>query len=865
MSASGNETKDQRDFALADPRHVYSALMVGWTLLIVCCVWVYDRYIEQAYGKILYAQVSAACERDLLFRTWNTKFGGVYAPVEHDKEKPNYFEANEWLQHPFRDVIATIKGNDSAVPKELTLINPAWMTRQVNEMQPPGQRTIVSRLTSSQLINPANAPDDWEQMALELLLSKKQDEVYDDTFQKPDGHRMVRLARPLKVMPGCLNCHGHQGYQVGDVRGIISVEVEADSLYGIERRVLGSLYCITFGIWLFGILGLAFSRWKLRAAFNTNLESWNTLLKREETIRQHRDELESLTLDYRSAKELSEQHRMIAETANKAKSQFLATMSHEIRTPLNGVIGLSELLLATPLQPKQLEYAQMIHSSGESLLFLVNDILDFSKIEAGKLEMDEAEFIVHDLVESTLTILASKAAEKGLDLIATFDGKVPGPIIGDAGRLRQILVNLISNALKFTDSGGVRIHVTVDELLEQKISLKFSVIDTGIGIPPESQNRLFKSFSQVEVSTARIYGGTGLGLAISKKLVELMEGDIHVESEEGKGSTFWFTAHFKCAPLILKCMRAAILPCITEKRDYCKGIPPHRCARSGREVVYLQRAAELNGFKALLVGAGEVMIPALCEQIQSWGMSVQRANSAAEALQCLQEKQEQPFQLVIIDFASDDTVSESLIRSIQDKDSLKNLPLVCLTPLSEDLQKKPWNYPEKVRSVTKPVGSSRLLDAVVRSFFDLPVFSVGDSDSEATQPKQVLRVLAVDDNKVNRIVIMEILKQAKMEYVVVESGEVAVDKVKQEQFDVVLMDCQMPIVDGYEATQRIRHWEMNLSPPTHIPIIALTATVTSEDVHRCFEAGMDGYCSKPVNPAVLFKEIERVISKQKSE
>ena len=344
-----------------------------------------------------------------------------------------------------------------------------------------------------------------------------------------------------------------------------------------------------------------------------------------------------------------------------------------------------------------------------------------------------------------------------------------------------------------------------------------------------------------------------------------MEGDIHVDSEEGKGSTFWFTAHFKCVPLILKCMRAAVLPCITEKRDYCKGIPPHRCARSGREVVYLQRAAELNGIKTLVAGQGEVMIPALCEQLQSWGMSVQRMNSAAEVLQYLQEEQEAQFQLIIIDYASENRVSESLVRNIQEKDHFKDLPLICLTPLSEDLRQKSWKYPKKIRSVTKPVGCSRLLDAVVRSFFDIPNTFVEDPNADDTLPNQLLRVLAVDDNKVNRIVITEILKQAKMEYVVLDSGETAVDRVKQEHFDVVLMDCQMPIVDGYEATRRIRHWEMNMPSTTRTPIIALTATVMSEDVHKCFDAGMDGYCSKPVNPVALFKEIERVIGKQKTE
>jgi signal transduction histidine kinase/CheY-like chemotaxis protein len=860
MSVTGNATEYNRDFASADPRHVYSALMIGWTLLIVLLAWVFTYYADWVYTEQLYAKVSSACDRDLLFRAWCTRFGGVYAPVEYDSEKPNYFVANNWLHHPRRDVVATVKENSEDVPRELTLINPAWMTRQINEMQKPDERNIVSRLTSSQLMNPTNAPNDWEKNALDILESKRKHEVFE-VLKDADGHEKVRLARPLKVLQGCLNCHGHQGYAVDDIRGIISVEVEADSLFRVKHQVQWSVYCVGFGIWLFGLLTLIFSRWKLRAAFKANFDAWNSLLKKEETIRRHRDELEAVTADLLKAKESAEHSTIIAENANKAKSQFLATMSHEIRTPLNGVIGISELLLGSSLLPKQLEYARLIKSSGESLLFLINDILDFSKIEAGKFELDETEFIVHDLVESVLGILAPKADEKKLDLIATFDGRVPGPIVGDAGRLRQILVNLVSNAMKFTNRGGVRIHTTLDAILEKQVSLTFSVADTGIGIPKDRQDRLFKSFSQVDASTARLYGGTGLGLAISKKLVELMEGEIHVESEEGKGATFWFTAHFKCLPLILKCMRASVLPCIAEKRDYCRGNPPQRCARSGREVVYLQRVAELQGLKTLLVGLGDVMIPALHEQMESWGMSVQRVDSPADAIQYLKVEQETPIQLVVIDFSLHDNMSESLIRSIQADDRLKDTALICMAPLSEDLQERVWKYPKKVRYITKPVGCSLLLDSVVRSFFDLPVLFVGTS-SIGTLSKRSIRVLAVDDNQINRVVIGEILKHAEMECVVVESGATAVDYVMHDHFDIVLMDCQMPIMDGYEATERIRQWEKNTFQPTRMPIIALTANVMSDDIQKCFEAGMDGYCSKPVNPTVLFKEMERLLGKR---
>ena len=842
MSTPKNGTEPLPGFIATDSLRIYSVLMIGWTLLVVALTIGFIRYVDWVYTDLLRTHINASCDRDLLFREWCAKFGGVYADA-------NLLEPNPWLHHPRREVVTNY--GDS-----LTLINPAWMTRQINEMQEGAEeRKIISRLTSSKLVNPNNKADAWEEAALELLETKQQDMIFD-VFRDAENHEKVRLAKPLKVLPGCLNCHDYQGYSIGDIRGIISIEVNADEMFAVKYFVRRLIAFTSIGVWLFGIVVLVFSQRRLNAYFKANRIAWNNLLEKEEAVLHSRDQLEVIADDLRHAKE-------IAERASLAKSQFLATMSHEIRTPLSGVIGISNLLMEQSLQPKQLEYARLIKASGESLLFLVNDILDFSKIEAGRVELEESEFIVHDLVDSVLLTLAPKAHEKRLDLVATFDNMVPGPVVGDAGRLRQVLINLTSNALKFSAQGGVRIHVELDKLFDQQISLKFSITDTGIGIPKEQQNRLFKSFSQVDASTSRVYGGTGLGLAISKKLVELMHGDVHIDSEEGKGATFWFTARFGCLPLVLKCMRANIHPCITEKRDYCKGDPPQRCARSGREVVYLQRVAEIKGLSILLVGSSEVMIPALIEQMQCWGTFVEHVGSPSEAIQRLKNDHDFPFRLVIVDVALNDPDAESLICTIQENDRLKETAVICLTPLSEDLLKKSWKFPDKIRCVTKPICCSALLDAVVRSFFKLPEspFTVPAVGMES---KQSARVLAVDDNRINRIVIAEILKNAGMECVVVESGAAAVECIKTEQFDVVLMDCQMPVMDGYETTIRIRQRESEMSYPTRLPIIALTANVTAEDVKKCFDSGMDAYCSKPVNPAHLFKKIERFLdAKQK--
>ena len=836
MSTPVHDTQVPSDFIVVDPHCVYPGMMIGWTLLLVLFVALLVRYVDRVFTELLHVQTVASCDRDLLSCTWSTKFGDIYAA---------HLEPNLWLNHPKRDV--TTNNGDS-----LTLINPAWMIRQINEVQPEGERSVVSRLTSSKLLNPNNAPTDWEADALTVLESQQAEEVFEIVHDVA-GHVKARFAKPLKVLPGCLSCHEEQEYQADDIRGIISVEVEADALFATKRRTQWTICGISLGVWLCGFFSLLSSRRALRATFQTNSKAWNTLKENETTLRQQRDDLEMMVANLG-------QTTFAAEEASRAKSQFLATMSHEIRTPLNGVIGISDLLLETPLQAKQLEYAQLIRASGESLLFLINDILDFSKIEAGKFELEESEFIVHDLVETVLEILSAKANEKNLELIATLDGRVPGPIIGDAGRLRQVLVNLTGNALKFTHQGGIRIHVTIEQLLEDRICLEFSVIDTGIGIPKDRQNRLFESFTQADVSTSREYGGTGLGLAISKKIVGLMGGGIRLESEVGKGTTFQFTAKFKCAPLILKCMRSSELPCITEKRDYCRGVPPHRCSRSGRDIAYLQRVAELRSLKTLLIGSGAITIPALIDQMQSWGMSVQHTTSPEEALQCLNDDHE--IRLVVIDFSPGDTTSESLIQTIQDHKSPEEIAVVCLAPLAEDLHQKTWKYPEKIRYVSKPVCCSRLLDAVVQSFFKILDSPFTVSHAGFLSDRSV-RVLAVDDNKVNCIVVKETLKNAGIECVVAENGLQAIDRVQNEAFDILLMDCQMPIMDGYEATEKIRQWEKETASPTRLPIIALTANVSREDVQKCFDAGMDAYCSKPIHPASLFKEMEQLLNNEK--